>query len=79
MLRNGCKEGNVSNLNMDNPFKKNYRKEEGFGVFYLTEKRRLSKWRKIHTFRLISTNECIKMWSSSSDQQLKVTLIIFNS
>lgn len=43
MLRNGCKEGNVSNLNMDDPFKKNYRKEEGFGVFYLTEKRRLSK------------------------------------
>lgn len=26
MLRNGCKEGNVSNLNMDDPFKKNYRR-----------------------------------------------------
>lgn len=69
-IRNGCKEGNVSNHNMDDPFKK-LQKTTGF---FSNWKETLSKFR-----RSISRNECIKMWSSSSDQQLRVTLIIFNS
>lgn len=73
MLRNECKEGNIKNLNRGDPFKK-LQKIRGF---FVTEK--TFRKRKIHIFRKISRNECIRMRSSSSEQQLKVTLIIFNS
>lgn len=70
-IRNGCKEGNVRKHNTADPFTK-LQKTTGF--FLTKKKKTLRKFR-----RYIPRNECIKMWSSTSDQQLKVTLIIFKS